>query len=124
MKSMAALFFPFSNIGMLGRMIRLKHIMRFRNRSTTPSCLSGRLIVGSVTKLVLAIRGTHQPKVINIKCPTPISLSLCLDDLYFDEEIKEHDVANQWKQRDLKDAHKPFHPKIDDYHSAITMQSL
>ena len=66
---------------------------------------------------------THQPKMSNIKYPTPILLDLCLDDLFFDEEIKEHDVVNQWKQRNHQDAHKPFHSKIDDYLSNITLQS-
>ena len=53
LKSMAALLFPFSNISTLGWMIRLKHMVEFRNRSTTLPCFSGRLILGSVTKLVL-----------------------------------------------------------------------
>ena len=50
LKSMAALFFHFSNVRMLGWMTRLKHVVEFRNRSPTLPCLLGKLILGSVTK--------------------------------------------------------------------------
>ena len=46
LKSMAALLVPFSNIGMMGWMIRLKHIIMFGNRSTTLPCFSERLTLG------------------------------------------------------------------------------